>query len=118
MMNAAGTAANYDVLSWKRYAMAIIVTLECPFNGTANDWWALFKAATEDKKFEYTLTWGAYSWAIVFYNMRFDEADVTVFPPDETSSDTRYVIVGSTWLDLANPTLLPKISVTDGSVYA
>jgi hypothetical protein len=118
MMNAAGTGANYDILSARRYAMGIVVNMTCPFKGLANDWWALYKAATEDKKFELSLTWGTNYWQFVFYNMRYESCKVDIPRPEDEGSDSIYNISGATWWDAASPTNLPKITVKDGSVYA
>jgi hypothetical protein len=106
-----------DGAGWTEYRRNIL-----EYKRDYNDFWALFKAATEDKKFEASFTWtvgvNTYYWQIVFYNMRFSESDVTIQEPENDDQDTIYTIVGSTWIDLSAPTNLPKITIKDGSAYA
>jgi hypothetical protein len=112
-------AINYNNLSRKRSIMAITFAASGSFNGTANDFWALYKAATRDKKFELNFSWSGttYYWQITLYNCRFNKPKVTIPAPDDEGLDTQYTMSGSCWLDLDSPTELPKVVVKDGATY-
>jgi hypothetical protein len=113
-------AVNYNILSCKRYAMAIVVDFDSAFNGTANDFWAKFKAtftpgSTND--FELKLLWNtSYYWDFDIHNVRFTAAKVDVPAPQEEGADTRYHITGVAYYDGTNAPF--TLAVKDGATYS
>lgn len=106
-----------NVLGFERKACAIVVDFDVNFKGTANDFYAKFKAAftpgaTND--FEHQLTWGAYNHYLQVHNLQFNAFKLEV-PPQKAAQIPNYHIAGIAFWDGTNEII--KVTPTDGVTY-